>query len=130
MEDKGAGSVSAGLGLAFYDGAGKSMRRILVNAPDPQGGRRTLMFESRGDYVVNPDRTGSATYGNFIDGQPAGTVQYDFVTTAVASGWPPSRGASKIGAALSAAQRGSGVTVWLITSEQHRISEDGLVELE
>ncbi|MCP5110363.1 MAG: hypothetical protein GY953_05970, partial [bacterium] len=58
--EQGDGSVSAGLGVVRYDGAGKTTRKLTVNAPDGNGGRRMLTFEAEGDYTVNPDGAGAA----------------------------------------------------------------------
>ncbi len=123
-EEQGDGSVSAGLGVVRYDGAGKAVRRITVNAPDPEGGRRILVFESDGEYTVNPDGTGSVVWVNRITGGATTTDTFDFVITGVASRWVPGRGQANVATQLFAAQREAGLTVSLVVSRQTRIADE------
>ena len=119
--EEGDGSVSAGLGLVYYDGKGKTTRRIRVNAPGSNGDRRILIFESEGTYNVNPDGTGTVFYTTRVSGGPVTNDSFDFVITETENSWVPAAGVPRIGTELFAAQREAGVTVSLITSLQKRI---------
>lgn len=121
-EEHGDGSVSVGMGIVHYDGAGKATRRIIVNAPGEDGERRILVFESEGTYTVNPDGTGFVTFTNSTSPGEATTDTFDFVITAVATAWIPGTGNLRIATELFAAQREAGVTVSLVTSKQRRIA--------
>ena len=122
-QEQGDGSVSAGLGIVRYDGAGKTTRRVLVNAPAANGSRRILVFESEGTYSLNPDGTGTATYTNMISGGGTTTVTFDLVVTGTQSTWSPGRGGHRTATELFAVQRDAGVTVSLVTSIQKLIAE-------
>ena len=52
----GDGHTSSSVGTVTYDGAGNVTRSLVVNAPDGNGGRRLLTFESEGTYEVNRRR--------------------------------------------------------------------------
>src|SRR5262245_12448280 len=123
-QEQGDGSVSAGLGVVRYDGAGKTTRRVLVNAPGANGSRRILIFESAGTYSLNPDGTGTASYTNTISGGGTTTVTFDLVVTGTQSIWSPGRGGHRTATELFAVQREAGVTVSLVTSVQKRIAEE------
>jgi hypothetical protein len=122
-QEQGDGSVSAGLGVVYYDGAGKTTRRVLVNAPAANGSRRILVFESEGTYSLNPDGTGMATYTNMISGGGTTTVTFDLVVAGTQSTWSPGRGGHRTATELFGVQREAGVTVSLVTSIQKRIAE-------
>ena len=119
--EQGDASVAAGLGIVCYDGNGNTKRSLTVNAPDGQGGRRILKFESQGTYTVEPNGTGVATYVNTV---PApSTVTFDLVITGTQVAWLPRRGVWRIAAEVFGAQREAGLTVSLVTSLQKRISD-------
>jgi len=122
VHESGDGSVAVGLGVIEYDGAGRASRKITVNSPDGQGGRRLLVFESTGTYTVNPDGTGTATFINSAP-NPGAVDTFDLVVTGSAVLWLPERGHSRVAVELFAAQRESGVTVSLVTSLQKRIAD-------
>ena len=124
VQEQGDGSVSAGLGVVRYDGAGKTTRRVLVNAPGANGSRRILVFESEGTYSLNPDGTGTASYTNMISGGGTTTVTFDLVVTGTQSTWSPGRGGHRTATELFAVQREAGLTVSLVTSVQKRIAEE------
>lgn len=119
VQSIGDGHVSVGLGIVHYDGNGNATRRITVNAPDGTGGRRILIFESIGEYSVNPDGTGTATFDNDISNGDMTTTTFDFVITETEGVSPRSRG-SKLAQALYSAQREAGETVSLVTNVQTR----------
>ncbi len=123
-QEQGDGSVSAGLGVVHYDGKGKTTRRITVNAPAEEGGRRILVFESEGEYTVNADGTGTITYTNMISGGAVTVDTFDFVITGTRSAWIPGRGLTRIATELFAVQREAGVTVSLVTSRQKWIADE------
>ncbi len=122
--ERGDGSVSAGLGLVRYDGKGGTSRRITVNAPAEGGGRRLLVFEANGNYTVNNDGTGTITYVNTISGGMTSSVTFDFVITSTDIVWIPSVGRRRVATELTAVQREAGLTVSLITSVQKRIADE------
>ena len=105
--EAGDGSVAAGLGVIEYDGAGQASRKITVNAPDGEGGRRLLVFESEGTYTVNPDGTGTAVFTN-TSPNPGAVDTFDFVITGVAPLWTPGRGRTRIATELVRGAKGGG----------------------
>lgn len=122
-QEAGDGDVSAGFGIVVYDGIGKTTRRLTVNAPSADGGRRILEFPGEGTYTVNDDGTGAATYVNtFADGSTS-TVHFDFVITKAEVVFPPKTPTAKLATEIFAVQREAGATVSLITSLQKRVPE-------
>jgi len=119
VQSIGDDHVSVGLGIVKYDGRGHATRRILVNAPDGAGGRRFLVFESTGEYSVNPDGTGVAVFDNEISNGAMTRTTFDFVITETEGVSPRSRG-SKLARALYSAQQEAGETVSLVTNVQTR----------
>lgn len=119
----GDGEVSASFGVVVYDGLGKTTRRITVNAPAEDGGRRLLEFPGEGVYTVNDDGTGTATYTNtFADGSTS-IVNFDFVITRAEVVWPPKTPSVKLATEIFAVQREAGLTVSLVTSLQKHVPE-------
>lgn len=122
-QEAGDGDVSAGFGVIVYDGLGKTTRRLTVNAPGEDGGRRILEFPGGGTYTVNDDGTGTATYVNtFADGSTS-TVHFDFVITKAEVVFPPKTPSAKLATEIFAVQREAGTTVSLVTSLQKRVPE-------
>ncbi len=121
-QEAGDGVVAVGLGVVDYDGHGSAIRKITVNAPDGEGGRQLLVFESTGVYTVNPDGTGTVIFTNTAP-NPGAIDTFDFVITGSVPVWRPGRHRSLVATELFAAQREAGVTVSLVTSVQKRIAE-------
>jgi hypothetical protein len=111
--------VSASVGTATYDGAGNVTRRLLVNAPDGNGGRRLLTFESEGTYEVRPDGTGVVLLTTRIDGGATTEVTFDFVIQESA---PNGKGGQRRATKLYGVQREPGTTVTLVTSSETLIA--------
>jgi hypothetical protein len=109
--------------VVCYDGAGKATRSLTVNAPDGNGGRRILNFESKGVYTINRDGAGTATYTNQISNGAITTDTFDIVVTGTTLTWIPERGQSRVASEIFAVQREPGVTVSLVTSIQKRIAD-------
>lgn len=114
--------MAVGLGLVEYDGAGGAVRRVKVNAPDEDGGRRILLFESTGLYTVNPDGSGTVTFTN-TSPNPGAVDTFDFVIAGSGVTWLPGRGQSRVATEIFVAQRESGVTVSLVTGIHKRIAD-------
>jgi hypothetical protein len=111
--------VSASVGTATYDGAGNVTRTLVVNAPDGNGGRRLLTFESEGTYEVRPDGTGVVFLTTRIGNGPITEVTFDFVIQESA---PNGRGGQRRATRLYGVQREPGTTVNLVTSSETLIA--------
>ena len=122
-QEAGDGDVSAGFGVIVYDGLGKTTRRLTVNAPAEDGGRRILEFPGEGTYTVNDDGTGTATYTNTSADGTTSTVHFDFVITKAEVVFPPKIPSAKLATEIFAVQREAGQTVSLVTSVQKRVPE-------
>ena len=120
--EQGDGAVAAGLGVVCYDGAGNTKRSLTVNAPNGEGGRRILKFESEGSYTVEADGTGTAVYVNQISNGQMTSDTFDLMITGAATVWIPGRGFKPVATEIFGAQREAGITVSLVTSLQKRIS--------
>ncbi len=95
---------------------------MTVNAPDGQGGRRILKFESEGSYTVEADGTATAVYVNQISNGQMTMDTFDLVITGAATVWIPGRRMKNVARETFGAQREAGVTVSLVNSLQKRIS--------
>ena len=117
------GSVSASIGVVVYDGFGKTARKLTLNAPSADGGRRLLKLPSEGTYTVNDDGTGTAIYVNTSADGSTSTVHFDFVITKAEVVFPPKTPSAKLATEIFAVQREAGATASLVTSLQKRVPE-------
>lgn len=115
----GDGHTSASVGTATYDGAGNVTRSLLVNAPDGNGGRQVLAFESEGTYEVRPDGTGIVFLTTRIGNGPTSQVTFDFV---IQESQPNGRGGQRRATKIFSVQREPGTTVNLVTSSETLIA--------
>jgi hypothetical protein len=115
----GDGHTSASVGTATYDGEGNVTRSLVVNAPDGNGGRRVLLFESVGTYEVNADGTGKVFLTTTISNGATTEVSFDFV---IQESQPNGKGGQRRATKLFSVQREPGTTVSLVTSAETLIS--------
>jgi hypothetical protein len=115
----GDGSTSARVGTVTYDGAGNVTRSLVVNAPDGNGGRRLLVFESVGTYEVNPDGTGTVFVTKRITNGTSNEVTFDFV---IQESEPNGKGGQRRATRLYGVQREAGTTVSLVTTTETLIA--------
>ena len=116
---EGDGATSRSVGTVTYDGEGNVTRSLIVNAPDGNGGRRLLVFESVGTYEINPDGTGTVSVTNQISNGTSNEVTFDIVIQeSVANGKGGQRRATK----LYGVQREGGTTVSLVTTSETLIA--------
>lgn len=112
---EGDGATSRSVGTVTYDGEGNVTRSLIVNAPDGNGGRRLLVFESVGTYEINPDGTGTVSVTNQISNGTSNEVTFDIVIQeSVANGKGGQRRATRI----YGVQREGGTTVSLVTTSE------------
>ena len=115
----GDGHTSASVGTARYDGAGNVTRSLLVNAPDGNGGRQVLSFESEGTYEVHPDGTGVVFLTTRIGNGSTTEVTFDIV---IQGSQPNGRGGQRRATQIFGVQREPGTTVNLVTSSESLIA--------
>ena len=111
--------TSASVGTVTYDGEGNVTRSLVVNAPDGNGGRRLLAFESEGTYVVNADGTGVISLTNQISNGTTTEVTFDFV---IQESIPNGKGGQRRASKLYGVQREGGTTVNLVTTSETLIA--------
>ena len=112
---EGDGATSRSVGTVTYDGEGNVTRSLIVNAPDGNGGRRLLVFESVGTYEINPDGTGTVSVTNQISNGTSNEVTFDIV---IQESQPNGKGGQRRATKLSGVQREAGTTVGLVTTSE------------
>ncbi len=102
-----------------YDGAGNVTRSLVVNAPDGNGGRQLITFESEGTYEVHADGTGVVFLTNRIGTGSVTEVTFDFV---IQESEPNGKGGQRRATKLFGVQREPGTTVNLVTTSETLIA--------
>jgi hypothetical protein len=115
----GDGHTSSSVGTVTYDGAGNVTRSLVVNAPDGNGGRQLITFESEGTYEVHPDGTGVLFLTNRIGTGSVTEVTFDFV---IQESQPNGRGGQRRATKIFGIQREPGTTVNLVTTTESLIA--------
>ena len=116
---EGDGATSRSVGTVTYDGEGNVTRSLIVNAPDGNGGRRLLVFESVGTYEINPDGTGTVSVTNQISNGTSNEVTFDIV---IQESQPNGKGGQRRATKLYGVQREGGTTVSLVTTSETLIA--------
>ena len=116
---EGDGATSRSVGTVTYDGEGNVTRSLIVNAPDGNGGRRLLVFESVGTYEINPDGTGTVSVTNQISNGTNNEVTFDIV---IQESQPNGKGGQRRATKLYGVQREGGTTVSLVTTSETLIA--------
>ena len=119
-QSEGDNRVAVGLGIATYNGKGKTTRRLTVNAPAEDGARRLLLFQDEGTYSINEDGTGTVTYEITNSDGTVREVTWDLVITRARITFLSGQ-RSKLATELFAVQREVGVAASLVTSNQQRL---------
>jgi hypothetical protein len=116
---EGDGATSRSVGTVTYDGEGNVTRSLIVNAPDGNGGRRLLVFESVGTYEINPDGTGTVSVVNQISNGTSNEVTFDIV---IQESQPNGKGGQRRATKIYGVQREGGTTVSLVTTSETLIA--------
>lgn len=119
----GGANEAARIGVAVFDGAGKTSRSLLLPEAAPEG-RAIISIKATGMYTVNPDGTGTAAFDNTLPDGSMVSFHFDFVVTRVAE--TASRGSfvwrdSLLGTEVFLMQREPGIAAQLVTFELTRL---------
>lgn len=117
----GGAHVAASVGIATFDGEGGASRTLILNEQDPSGaGRTTLRVVGEGNYSVDADGMGTAT---FVTRFPTGeefTFEFDFVITQARPGGGRS---AMLATRVHMIQRETGVAAQLVEFELSRLHD-------
>lgn len=115
------GTSAASVGIVEFDGAGGATRSLTLNEADVGGaGRLIVEITGSGEYAVNADGTGTASFVNDLPDGSQVTFSFDFVITEARPG--RAKGAL-LGTRLRMLQRESGIAAQLVVFDLSRLRD-------